>query len=150
MKRGAGGLGSGFELGALIPAAAALLGITVGMLYQKRWCPRFDWRTGAVAQFLPTMLATGAAAALTESMQIEWTTEFWIALGWLVLVLSLGAVSLLNLLIARGSAVDTASLFYLVPPCTALFAHLLFGENLPAPALAGMALAAWGVFLARR
>jgi drug/metabolite transporter (DMT)-like permease len=96
------------------------------------------------------MLATAAAASLTESMQIQWTAEFWIALAWLVLVLSLGAVSLLNLLIARGTAVDTASLFYLVPPCTALFAHLLFGETLPPPALAGMALAAWGVFLARR
>jgi drug/metabolite transporter (DMT)-like permease len=148
--RGPGHIGSGFEMGALLPAVAALVGITAGMLYQKRWCPRFDWRTGAVAQFLPTMLATAAAAALTESMQIDWTPEFWIALGWLVLVLSLGAVSLLNLLIARGTAVDTASLFYLVPPCTALFAHLLFGETLPAPALAGMALAAWGVFLARR
>lgn len=150
LGRGGGRLGGGFELTAIVPAVAALLAITAGMLYQKRYCPRFDWRTGAVAQFLPTLLATAAVAALTESMQVEWVAEFWIALGWLVLVLSLGAVSLLNLLIARGSAVDTASLFYLVPPCTALFARLLFGETLPPPALAGMALAAWGVYLARR
>jgi drug/metabolite transporter (DMT)-like permease len=150
LSRGGGKPGVNFELTALLPALAALAGITAGMLYQKRFCPRFDWRTGAVAQFLPTLLATAAAAALTESMQVEWSTEFWIALGWLVLVLSLGAVSLLNLLIARGSAVNTASLFYLVPPCTALFAKLLFGETLPALALGGMGLAAWGVFLARR
>jgi drug/metabolite transporter (DMT)-like permease len=150
LGRGGGQLGADFELTALVPALAALAAITAGMLYQKRFCPRFDWRTGAVAQFLPTLLVTAAVAAMTESMQVDWTMELWVALCWLVLVLSLGAVSLLNLLIARGSAVDTASLFYLVPPCTALFAKLLFGETLPPIALAGMGLAAWGVFLARR
>lgn len=141
---------SNLESAAMAPALAALVGITGGMLYQKRWCPRFDWRTGAVAQFLPTAIVTAIAAASTESMEVQWVPEFWVALGWLVLVLSLGAVSLLNMLIARGTAVDTASLFYLVPPFTTLFAHLLFGESLPAAALAGMGLAAWGVFLARR
>lgn len=72
------------------------------------------------------------------------------ALGWLVLVLSLGAVSLLNLLIRRGGAVNVASLFYLTPPTTALIAWAMFGETLTGWALAGMALAAVGVWLARQ
>ncbi len=72
------------------------------------------------------------------------------ALAWLVLMLSLGAVSLLNVLIRQGSAVHVASLFYLVPPTTAVFAWALFGETLHGMALAGMGVAVSGVWLARR
>jgi drug/metabolite transporter (DMT)-like permease len=143
-------VGSGFALQALVPAVVSLLGITAGTLYQKRFCPSFDWRTGAVAQFLPTALLTGLVASLTETYHVDWAGEFVFALGWLVLVLSLGAVSLLNWLIRNSGAVNIASLFYLVPPCTAVVAWLLFGETFSGTALAGMAMAVWGVYLARK
>jgi drug/metabolite transporter (DMT)-like permease len=143
-------IGAGFALDALWPAFAALLGITAGTLYQKRFSPHFDWRSGAVAQFLPTALVTGAIVFATDSFRIDWTGEFFFALGWLVLVLSIGAISLLNWLIRHGSAVNVASLFYLTPPTTALLAWLLFDETLGGLALAGMALAVWGVYLSRR
>lgn len=143
-------LGLEFGAQALVPAVVALLAITAGTLYQKKFCPVFDWRTGAIAQFLPTTLATGVAAALYENFQIQWTGELFFALGWLVLVLSLGAVSLLNWLIRHSNAVNVASLFYLVPPCTALFAWLLFDNTLSGLALAGMGLTVWGVYLARK
>jgi len=145
-----GKLGSGFGLDALWPALAALAGITAGTLYQKRFCHSFDWRTGAIAQFLPTAVATAIVVSLTENFRVEWVPEFIFALTWLVLVLSVGAISLLNMLIRRGSAVNLASLFYLVPPCTALIAWLLFDERLAGMALVGMALAVWGVYLARK
>ena len=145
-----GKLGSGFQLDALWPALAALAGITAGTLYQKRFCPSFDWRTGASAQFLPTAIATGVVVAVAGNFRVEWVPDFIFALAWLVLVLSLGAISLLNMLIRRGTAVNLASLFYLVPPCTALIAWLLFDERLAGMALAGMALAVWGVYLARK
>jgi drug/metabolite transporter (DMT)-like permease len=145
-----GKLGRGYDWRALWPALVALFGITLGTLYQKRFCPRFDWRTGAVAQFVPTALVTFVAAAATESMQIDWTPDFLFALGWLVLVLSIGAISLLNWLIRHGTAVNIASVFYLVPPCTALIAWALFGETLAGMALVGMGLAVWGVYLARQ
>jgi drug/metabolite transporter (DMT)-like permease len=145
-----GKLGSGFGLEALWPALAALAGITAGTLYQKRFCPSFDWRTGAIAQFLPTAVATAVVVSLTENFRVEWVPEFIFALSWLVLVLSVGAISLLNMLIRRGSAVNLASLFYLVPPSTALIAWLLFDERLAGMALVGMALAVWGVYLARK
>jgi drug/metabolite transporter (DMT)-like permease len=83
-------------------------------------------------------------------MHIDWSGEFVFALLWLVLVLSLGAISLLNVLIRSGSAVNVASLFYLTPPTTALLAWLLFGETLGGLALAGMAVAVGGVWLARK
>jgi len=143
-------LGSGFGTTALVPAFAALIGITVGTLYQKKFCPHFDWRTGSVAQFLPTAIVTGIVVFATDSYRIDWTGEFVFALGWLVLVLSVGAISLLNWLIRHGSAVNVASLFYLTPPTTALLAWLLFGETLGGLALVGMAVAVWGVYLSRR
>jgi drug/metabolite transporter (DMT)-like permease len=143
-------LGTGFGPDALWPAIAALLGITAGTLYQKKVCPRFDWRTGSVAQFLPTAVVTAIVVFALDDFRIDWTGEFVFALGWLVLVLSIGAISLLNWLIRHGSAVNVASLFYLTPPTTALLAWALFGETLTGAALAGMALAVWGVYLSRR
>jgi drug/metabolite transporter (DMT)-like permease len=145
-----GKLGTGFGIEALWPALGALFGITAGTLYQKRFCPSFDWRSGAVAQFLPTAVVTWIVASLTESYRVDWRGEFVFALGWLVFVLSIGAISLLNWLIRHGSAVNVASLFYLTPPTTALLAWALFGETLSGMALAGMALAVWGVYLARK
>jgi drug/metabolite transporter (DMT)-like permease len=145
-----GKLGGSFGIAALIPITIALLGITAGTLYQKRFCPTFDWRTGAVAQFIPTAMVTLFTAHFTESGPIYWSGELFFALAWLVLVLSVGAVSLLNWLIRQNSAVNVASLFYLVPPCTALFAWLLFGETLSTLALIGMGLAVSGVYLARK
>ncbi|WIV97455.1 DMT family transporter [Kinneretia aquatilis] len=148
-------LGSGLATPALqamlLPAFVALLGITAGTLYQKRFCPAFDLRTGSLIQFLPCLLLTALAAwAGGESLEVRWSGSFVFALAWLVLVLSLGAVSLLHMLIRQGSAVHVASLFYLVPPTTAVFAWALFGETLHGLALAGMVVAVTGVWLARR
>lgn len=145
-----GKLGAEFGVAALLPAVVALIGITVGTLYQKRFCPRFDLRTGAILQFIPSLLLTLVAAWFNESFRVEWTGEFIFALGWLTLVLSVGAISLLNILIRQANAVNVASLFYLVPPSTAIFAWWLFDERLTGLALPGMALAVGGVYLARK
>lgn len=146
----AGKLGEGALGPMLVPALLALLGITAGTLYQKRFCARFDLRTGSVIQFVPTALLTWLASALFETGHIEWTGEFVFALGWLVLVLSIGAISLLNVLIRSGSAVNVASLFYLTPLSTALIAFAVFGEKLTLTAGFGMLLAIAGVYLVVR
>lgn len=134
----------------ILPVVVALGAITLGTLYQKRHCPSFDLRTGSVIQFVPSLVATVLLACWFETMDVSWSGEFVFALLWLVLVLSLGAISLLNLLIRSGSAVNVASLFYLTPPTTALFAWWLFGETLSGVALAGMVVAVAGVWLARK
>jgi drug/metabolite transporter (DMT)-like permease len=141
------GQGPGDALGSLA-CVGALFGITLGTLYQKRYCARMDLRTGNVVQFTAAGLATAPLALLSEGFRVSWTGEFVFALLWLVLVLSLGAVSLLYLLIRRGAAAEVASLFFLVPPCTALIAWPLFGERLGPLALMGMGLTAAGVALA--
>jgi len=131
-------------------AVAALLAITGGTLYQKRYCTGMDLRTGTLIQYLAALLAMAPAAALFETMAVQWTLSFVSALAWLVLVLSVGAISLLMTLIRMGEAAKVASFFYLVPPVTAVMAWALFGEALTSLALAGMAATAIGVALVVR
>ncbi|MEC9346206.1 MAG: DMT family transporter [Pseudomonadota bacterium] len=125
----------------------ALVGITAGTLYQKRFCAAMDLRAGNAVQFLAAFLLTGALALALESRVVDWSGEFVFALGWLVIVLSFGAITLLMLLIRQGAASRVASLFFLVPPMTALIAWFLFGERFGPLAIAGMVLVAVGVAL---
>jgi drug/metabolite transporter (DMT)-like permease len=141
---------AGAELGGLLAVAAALLGITFGTLYQKRYCGGIDLRSATVLQNASAGAGMLACALLFEPMRVEWTGEFLFALLWLCLVLSVGATMLLLWLIRRGAASRVASLFYLIPPVTAFMAFLLFGETLGIAALAGMALAMAGVALVNR
>ena len=145
-----GRLQSAGSLPGLPTALLALLGITLGTLYQKRFCPHFDWRSGASIQFLAALAVTIPVALLTEALGVRWTGEFVFALAWMVLVLSVGAVALLNHLIRAGSAVNVASLFYLVPPSTALIAWMAFGESFTALQTLGLGVAVTGVALVRR
>ena len=137
----------GFDLAAVGLAVAALIGITAGTIYQKRFAAGLDLRSSTVIQYIAAGAATGLLALATETMRIDWTREFLFALSWLTLVLSIGAISLLMLLIRRGAASRTASLFYLVPPSTALIAYILFGETLGPAGIAGVILTAFGVAL---
>ncbi len=134
----------------------ALLSITAGTLYQKRYCPRFDLRSGALIQFGASALVTIPLAIWLEGLdwqfsQVQWTQDFIIALCWSVFALSLGAMFLLFALIRRNAATHVSSLMYLTPPVTALLAWLLFGEAFGLAGVLGMVLAAAGVaFVVRR
>ncbi|MGL6215142.1 DMT family transporter [Billgrantia desiderata] len=140
----------GFGLGALACVLVALTGITLGTLYQKRFCTGMPLLSGTVVQYLSSGALLGLGALLLEERHVEWTLTFVLTLGWLVLVLSIAAILLLMALIRRGEASRVASLFYLVPPVTALQAWWLFDERLPLTALAGMAVTIVGVVLAAR
>lgn len=145
-----GGLFEGFEASAVVFAVMALAAMTLGIVYQKKFCTTVDIRSGTVIQYAAAGAAVALMAVLTESMQVAWTWDFAFALGWLVVVLSFGAVSLLMLLIRMGEASRIASLFYLVPPVTALLGYFFFGEVLGPVALLGMALSVIGVALVVR
>lgn len=131
-------------------ALVALVGITAGTLYQKRFGQGMDLRSGSAVQYVGALLVLLPVAMTTETMRVDWSLDFILALLWLVLVLSLGAITLLMMLIRSGEAARVASLFYLVPPVTAGLAWLLFDETLSLIGLAGMALAALGVALVIR
>jgi drug/metabolite transporter (DMT)-like permease len=134
--------------GAMI--ALALVSITAGTVYQKRFCGAFDLRTGSVIQFVAAGAVLAPFAFAFEHEPVRWTGELVFAMAWLVLVLSIGAISLLTLLIRRGATTKVASLFYLVPPFTAVIAFLIFDERLGALGIAGFALAVIGVALVVR
>jgi drug/metabolite transporter (DMT)-like permease len=121
----------------------------VGTLYQKRFCSHVDLRTGAVIQFAACAAVYLPVVILLDSEPVHWTREFAFALGWSVIVLSVGAISLLYWLLRHGAAANVARLFFLVPAVTAVMAWLMFGETLDALAIAGMALISVGVALAR-
>ncbi len=130
-------------------AGFALLSITVGTLYQKRWVRPCDVRSANTVQMLAAFAVT-LPLALFEPWQLDPHPDLFFALAWSVLVLTLGGSSLLSLLIHRGAATAVTSLMYLVPPTTALMAWWLFRETLSATVFAGMAVTAAGVALVVR
>ena len=143
--------GSTNEVTALTFAAItfALLSITAGTLYQKRYVAPADVR-GANAIQLAAAFAVTLPLALFETEAVVWTPQFMGALAWSVLGLTLGGSSLLYLLIQRGAATAVTSLMYLVPPCTALMAWLLFAEPITTLIVLGTAITAVGVSLVVR
>jgi drug/metabolite transporter (DMT)-like permease len=134
----------------------ALLSITVGTLYQKRYCAHFDLRTGTLIQFAASVVVLLPFAIAFEHLdlalsQVFWTPRFVAALLWSILALSIGAIFLLFALIRKNAATTVTSLLYLTPPTTAVMAWLMFGETLGIAGLIGMMLAVAGVaFVVRK
>lgn len=143
--------GQGTEVSALTMGLAvmALLSITAGTLYQKRFVAPCDVRSASAVQMAAALLVS-LPFAVMESQGIEWNAHSTGAMAWSVLVLSLGGSSLLYMLIQRGTATAVTSLLYLVPPCTAVMAWLLFGEPITWVTLLGIGLTAVGVSLVVR
>jgi drug/metabolite transporter (DMT)-like permease len=128
---------------------AALLSITVGTLYQKRFVKPCDVRSANTVQLMAALVVT-LPLALMETETMRWNSELAGAMAWSVLGLTLGGSSLLYLLIQRGAAASVTSLMYLVPPTTAMLAWVLFDESITLATLLGTALTALGVSLVVR
>jgi drug/metabolite transporter (DMT)-like permease len=131
-------------------SVVSLVSITLGTLYQKRYCGGIDWRAGNLVQYLAAAIFFAMGAWLFETNTVRWTGEFILALLWLAVVLSIGSIGLLYWLIRRSAATAVASLFYLVPAVTALMAYVLFDERLDTVAIIGMVACAAAVFLVNK
>jgi len=140
----------GFGWEAMTFGGLAVLSMTASTLYQKRYCTSMPLLSGTAIQYFGATLAFGLIAVSTETMVIHWHPDFIFAMAWLVLVLSIGAIMLLMLLIKNGASAKVASLFYLVPPVTALQAYLLFDEQLGVTALIGFVVVCIGIALTLR
>lgn len=148
-------LSSGISTGNLVPVGLlfcvfSLIGISVGTIYQKKYCSNVSLLPAVFIQYIANAIFLLPVAVRFETMVIDWSIHFIFALAWLVLVLSLGAVVLLMWLIRRGDASQVASLFYLVPPFAAIEAWLLFDEQLTVTGILGIALCVFGVALVIR
>jgi drug/metabolite transporter (DMT)-like permease len=125
----------------------ALFAMTLGTIYQKRYCAGIDLVGGAVWQFLGALLVVAPLSLAFETRVINWTPGLVFAFAWLVLVLSLGAISLLMLLIRENAVSRTSALFYLVPGTTAVMAYAVFGETLAPVQLVGLVIVSIAVIL---
>jgi drug/metabolite transporter (DMT)-like permease len=132
---------------AWMSVTVALIGITVGTIYQKRFGGGIDWRPALLIQYTAAAALFAAGAFAFETRVVHWTPDFVIVLSYLIVVLSLGTVWLYYFMIRQAAATRVVSLFYLTPPVTALMAFVLFGENLAPLALFGMAVCVAAVFL---
>jgi drug/metabolite transporter (DMT)-like permease len=133
-----------------LASGVSLVSITLGTLYQRRYCGKIDWRAGNLVQYAAVTIFFAAAAGMFETNVVRWTGEFVLSVAWLAVVLSIGSIGLLYWLIRRSAATSVASLFYLVPAVTAVMAYALFGERLDAVAVLGMIACAAAVFLVNR
>jgi len=151
-RAGLGGANTGWALewGSLAFATAGLIGITLGSILHKKYTQNQDLRTSGFLQYLGAFLFLAIIALFIKPQTVIWTPEFVLALSWLVLAMSFGAVFLLLQIIRHGEMSKVATLFYLVPPTTAVLAYLIFGEQLTLVELTGMAITAIGVMLASR
>jgi drug/metabolite transporter (DMT)-like permease len=133
-----------------IASGVSLVSITLGTLYQRRYCGRIDWRAGNLVQYIAVTVFFGIGAWLFENNVVHWTAEFVLSVMWLAVVLSIGSIGLLYWLIRRSAATSVASLFYLVPAVTAVMAYALFGERLDTIAIVGMVACAAAVLLVNK
>jgi drug/metabolite transporter (DMT)-like permease len=134
----------------LLASLGATLALSLGTVWQKRSQPRMDLRVNAAIQFIGALLLTAPLALLLEEGKFDHSPEVWGGLLWAVLVISVGAISLLLILLKRGAASRVAPLMYVAPPVAAVMAYFLFGERLAPIQLVGAALALAGAFTARR
>ncbi len=140
------------EIGALPLAGLAgcvvgLCGITFGSLYQKRYVVGIDLLAGSIIQFSAALIPCVLWAFIVETRHIEWNNQVILTLLWMCFGLSIGAITILLFLIREGAASRVSSLFYLVPPVTAVQGYWLFGERLSVLQIVGMGMAALGVAL---
>jgi drug/metabolite transporter (DMT)-like permease len=124
----------------------ALASITIGTLYQKAFVKPCDVRTANTVQMMGALLIS-LPMAFFEPHHITWNTDTLLALAWAVLGLSMGASSLMYIMIQRGAVSKVTAVLYLVPPTTAIIAWIMFGERITALMLLGMLIAAYAVYL---
>lgn len=138
------------QLVAICFTLTALVGITLGTLYQKRFCHNVDMIGGALVQYAASAILFSTIAWNTETMEVMWVPEFFAVMAWLVIVLSVFAILLLLFMVKSGESSKVASTFYLVPPVTAIQAWLVFNESFDWLGAFGFALAAIAVYLVVR
>jgi drug/metabolite transporter (DMT)-like permease len=140
----------GLNLWSLIFIVIALFSITLGTLYQKKYCSQFDLRTGSVIQFAASACLCLPFMFIFETRNIDWVPEMVGSLLWSILALSIGAISLLFVMIRDGAATRVTSLMYLTPPTTALMAWFLFDEPITWPIIIGIAITMSAVVIVNR
>jgi drug/metabolite transporter (DMT)-like permease len=142
-------------LGGITPLTTAVnvlgaVAISFGTVYQKRYATGLNLASGGAWQYVGASAVVIIAALVMEDFGFDGSFNAWFALGWSVIVLSLGAITLLMLLIRHGDVGRVSGLIFLVPGVSAAMAYVLFGETLNAVQILGMAVCAAAVLIVTR
>ncbi len=132
---------------AMLASISALFGISIGTLYQKRFGQGVNLLAGSLWQYVSAALLMAILAWALESREVVWDKQLILALGWLIIGLSVSAILLLMYMIREGETAKVASYFYLVPPVASIEAWLLFDESLPLAAIIAIIVTVYGVYL---
>lgn len=138
---------SGVSATSIAFACVAVLGMTIGTIYQKAFATETHLVTGGLLQHVGAAMVVGIGAFGLETGAVNWTPAFVVGLAWLVVVVSIGAITLYMVLIRRGAVSKVSALFYLVPPITATISYFMFGETLTTVQLSGFAVTVFAVWL---
>lgn len=147
---GFGAVTEGLTTSNIMISIISAISISIGTVYQKRFVSNLDLRISALGQYFGAVLFVGVLAIVLEDQAIEWSGEFLFALGWLIIVLSVGAIGLLMYMIRHNDVGAVASLFFLVPAISAIMAYFIFGEELITIQYIGMGIVMLAVGMASR
>ena len=143
-------LGGAIPVIGLISCLVAVNAMSVGTIIQKRYLGGLDLIAGNTLQAMAAAAFYGVLLMTVETYYLEWTSEVTLSMIWIITTVSIGAVSILMLLIRRGQMAATSSLFFMVPPVSALMGYIFFGETLGIIGILGVAVASFGVWLVNK
>ena len=135
-------------IASVLAVAWALLCVTGGTLYQRQFCAGSDLRAAVCIHFAATAALMLPLGVVVEGFAIAWNEAIALALAYHVVLGSIGAFSILHLLMRHGQATGVTSLLYLTPPVAALVEWAVYGVAPTLAMWAGMAIACIGVAMA--
>lgn len=124
----------------------ALLGLSFGSLYQKKYCTDMNLYSGGAIQTLSSTILV-IPFLFFEEIHITWNGEFIIALLYMAVGVSIGALSLLYIMIKNGEVSKVSSIFYLVPVSAAIVSYFLLGDKIEFSEIIGIITIIIGIIL---
>ena len=143
-------IGGELPLIGFLSCFVALIAISFATIIQKRFLENMDILGGNSIQAIFAALFFLMLVLLMEPFKFNLTLELFISMTWLIVLVSLGAISILMILIKRGEMSSTASLFFLAPPVSAILGYIVFGEELNALGIFGFIITCTGVWIVNR
>ncbi len=128
----------------LLPAAG-MLGLSVSTVLQQRWRPQQSVLMALTAQTVTAAVVFWIFAALRGETAAPTSIGFWSAIVWVVVLSSFGGYGTYLYVSRRHGATRASTWLYLTPPTTMLWAALMFGDDVTALGVAGLAVSAMGV-----
>ena len=143
-------LGGAIPLIGLMSCLVAVNAMSVGTIIQKRYLGQVDLVAGNTLQAVAAAGFYGLLLMTVETYYLEWTLEVTLSMIWIIITVSIGAITILMILIRSGQMAATSSLFFMVPPVSALMGYFFFGETLGIIGMVGVAVASFGVWLVNK